>query len=185
MINVMFCILRNACAEQDQTFAIDQNVNIVLYEYQKRFAVDPQMGKKAFVYQTNNKIIVQDFGDVDKNSIFLAEACREHKDYCYCLSTAFATMNDFANDNPNDNNYLIILMQHPMKNSDTQFFLEYLVKNRQINHNVILIQCPNCADSNLCDFILSDINYSKKGFIKKIMTFEELYQNDGSGYDLC
>ena len=70
MINVMFCILRNACAEQDQTFAIDQNVNIVLYEYQKRFAVDPQMGKKAFVYQTNNKIIVQDFGDVDKNSIF-------------------------------------------------------------------------------------------------------------------
>ena len=181
----MFCILRNAGVIQEHNSSIEQNVNIALHEYQKSFAQNKKMGKKAFVYQTNDKIIVQDFGDVDSSKIFLTDACSERKDYSYCLGTAFATMNDFAAANPDDKNYLIILMQHPMKNSDTKFFLEYLVNNRLINHNVILVQCPNCADDNLCSFILSEKNYSKNGFIKKIMTFGELYQNDRSGYNLC
>ena len=185
MVNILFCILRNSdsCIENVPT---GENINMVLYEYQERFAKSKKKGKKAFVYQTNNRIIVQEFGALSADEIFLADACREHRRYGYCLATAFATMHDFAFMNPQDENYLVILMQEPIKYQDTIFFLEYLVPEPvHINHHVVLIQGENGADDEFCNFIKYDGNYSKKDcFIHKIMTFNELY-DDRSGYDLC
>ena len=185
MVNILFCILRNSDSHIENT-PTGENVNIVLYEYQERFAKSSKKGKKAFVYQTNNRIIVQEFGVLSADEIFLADICRERREYGHCLATAFATMNDFASKNPQDENYLVILMQEPIKYQDTIFFLEYLVPEPIcINHHVILIQGENRADDKFCDFIKNDGNYSQNNFFThKVMTFNEL-RSDRRGYDLC
>lgn len=185
MVNILFCVLRNA-DPHIENIPTGENVNMVLHEYQEQFANSSKKGKKAFVYQTDNRIIVQEFGALSSDEIFLMDVCRENKSYSYCLATAFATMDDFASKNPYDENYLIILMQNPIKYQDSIFFLEYLVPEPTcINHHVILIQHENGADDKFCDFIENDKNYSKENFfIHKTMTFSGLC-SDRSGYDLC
>ncbi len=185
MVNVLFCILRNSDSHIE-TMAASENVNTVLHEYQKQFAGNAEKGRKAFVYQAGGRVIIQEFGKLSADDIFLMDACRENGHYSYCLSAAFAVMNDFTAENPCDENYLVILMQEPIKYQDTIFFLKYLIPQPvRICHHVILIQSSDTADDRLCAFIGNDGNYSKKNFfIHKIMTFNELY-NDRSGYDLC
>ena len=77
MINLLFCILRNADYREEEGL-IDHKVNIPLYEYQLSFSKNNAKGKKAFVYQTD-RIIVQDFGVLDTDKIFITDACSERK----------------------------------------------------------------------------------------------------------
>ena len=181
MINLLFCILRNADYREEEGL-IDHKVNIPLYEYQLSFSKNNAKGKKAFVYQ-NDRIIVQDFGVLDTDKIFITDACSERKEYSYCLCTAFATMNSFAEQNPSDSNYLIILMEQPIKNADTEMFKGFLMP-KKINHHVILICPKNRLDPNLKNFLTDRNNYSEGNFICSIKTFDELYK-DRSEYELC
>ena len=48
MVNILFCILRNSDSRIENV-PTGENINMVLYEYQERFAKSKKKGKKAFV----------------------------------------------------------------------------------------------------------------------------------------
>lgn len=180
MVNVLFCILRN-CLHVRNEEKIYNKVNLPLYEYQSYLKEYSPEGKKGFVYQGSDKIIVNDMSTSNRENIFLTGACNEKNDYSYCLCTAFSIIRNFSQNHISDSNYLIILMEDPIKKPDSEFFIKYFADS-QINHNIIIVHNGE-LNTEFKNYILSGKNYSDKRFTSVVTTFEEL-KKDGSGYKL-
>lgn len=180
MINVLFCILRNRFHVRKEE-KVYNKVNVPLYEYQSYLKKYSPEGKKGFVYQSVDKIIINDMSTSNSENVFLTGACNEKNDYSYCLCTAFSVIRNFSQKHIADSNYLIILMEDPIKNSDSAFFTEYLAYG-QINHNIILVHNGE-LNTEFKNYITNGKNYSDKRFTSTVTTFEEL-KKDGSGYKL-
>ena len=176
--NMLFCVLRNKNNKNSKS--IDQ-VNIPLYMFQKKLKAGTD--SKAFVYRSENGIVIYDFGELPVDDIYYADTRCESGNYADCLMASYAVMVDHCEKHPLDNNFLFILMEQNVSYTDVFTFLNMyqdFMKNRsKMKFSVILIynDSSNIAlEPQLKAFIEDDNHYISgcKGLVCSFSEFSDI-----------
>ena len=116
--NVLFCIIQSAAAPEGSI----NNPRDELQQARIRFQKNEQTVQKAFVYG-DKRIYTRPFGTTFSEQIFYADSTVRGVDAVHLLVIASAMMEKQVQEEPDAENYLVIMLESPLKAYEIRRFL--------------------------------------------------------------